>query len=162
MAVNVALTTLKVASWNGLYAVGHLAGGFVIAVTINKLAHFILKPQPKSELSLDIGTIAVVIAVTASLYFAPQAALVALTAKQALAVISVAIAASVIVHWIDYDILHLICLGSYIAIAGAAAGCFGAPVLPLVGMVGACEGGLLDIVDREKVREAMGFPPKKP
>jgi hypothetical protein len=161
MAMNIALTTLKGAGWNGLYAAGHLAGGFAIAVTVNKLAHYILKPQPKSELSLNIGTVAIVIAVTASLYFAPQAALVTLTAKQALAVISVALAASAIVHWIDYDILHLICLGGHIAIAGAAAGCLGVPVLPIIGMVGACEGGLLDIIDLEKAFEAMGFPPRK-
>jgi hypothetical protein len=161
MVMNVALTTLKGTGWNGLYAAGHLAGGFVVAVTINKLAHYILKPQPKSELSLNIGNLAVFLGMTASLCFASQAALVALTAKQALAVISLGIAASAIVHWIDYDILHLICLGAYIAIAGAAAGCLGAPVLPLVGIMGACEGGMLDIIDPEKMREAMGFPPKK-
>jgi hypothetical protein len=137
MTMNVALTTLKGVGSNALYAAGHLAGGYVIAYVVNEVAHFVLRTHKGSEFSKTIELVAACIGIAASVYLAPQAAVVSLAAKQVLAVIAISVMAAAAISYSGVKILQPIVLVGCVAIAGAATGGLGTHLLPIWGGIGA-------------------------
>jgi hypothetical protein len=143
MAMNVALTTLKGVGFNSLYAAGHFAGGYAITYAVYEVGHFVLRAQIGSRLSQKIEFVAACIGVAASVYLAPQAALVNLAAKQVLAAIAISVAVAAAISYSNVKILQPIVLVGGVAIAGAATASLGTHLLPIWGGIGA----LIAIVD---------------
>lgn len=143
MTMQVALSTLKAAGWNSLYAGGHMAGSFLMAAAINKIAHLILRPAKGSDFSVGICSIAGLIALAVSVHLAPQAAVVSLTVQQVWAAIAVSLAAIAAVEYLDIAVLGVISLAGLATIIGAATGGLGTHLLPVFGGLGAIAGGAI-------------------